>query len=128
MLPLLFGRLGLLGNVHIDQVRASYFTPHQQRDAMQCKVKNLSVPSLLPDGFAQGVSGKDLTNQLRGIGTPITKYVRSPDVDRGKLVLVALKESFESGIRQFDCALPVKDNDSHRAILYKRIQVCSLSI
>jgi hypothetical protein len=128
MLPLLFVRLGLLGNVDIDQVRASYFTPYQQRDAMQCQVKNLSVPSLPPDGFAQGVSGKDLTNQLRRIGTPVAKYLRSPHVDRGQLVLVTLKESFESGIRQFDCALPVKNNDSQRAILYQRIQVCSLSI
>ena len=70
----------------------------------------------------QGVSGKDLTNQLRGVGSLIARYPHSPDVDRGKLVPVALKESFESGIRQFDRALPVKNDDSQRAILYKRIQ------
>ena len=89
---------------------------------MQCQVKSLSVPSALPDGFAQGLSGKDLTNQFRGIGSLIVGYLLPLDVNRGKLVPVALKEPFESGIRQFDRALPVKNDDSQRAILYERIQ------
>src|ERR1700687_3028200 len=128
MLPLRFARLALLRNILVDQVRAPHLTPYQQRDAMQRKVKNLSVLSPLPHGFVQGLSGKDLTNHMGGIRRFFVGYPRGVCVKRGQLVPVALKEPLKSGIRKFDRALPVKNDDSQRAILYERIQICGLSM
>jgi hypothetical protein len=95
---------------------------------MKCKIKNLSVPPSLPDGFVQGLASKDLTNQLRGIGSSIVEYPHTFKVNRSKLVPIALKQPLESGIHQLDRTSPVKNNDSQRAILYERIQIRRLSI
>src|SRR6202451_80415 len=111
MLSLWFARLGLLRKVFVDQVCARNVTARQQRDTIQCEIKNLPVFAPPPHGLMQRVSGEDLRNQLLGIRGRIIGYPHAADINRGKLISVVLEESLERGICQFDRALPAKNYD-----------------
>ena len=96
---------------------------------MQCQIKNLPVLAPLPHGRVQGVSGKDLTESVAPNSVPSSSSnPHTGNVDRGEFVPVVLEKFLESGIRQFDRALPVKNDDSQWAILYKRVQISGLFI
>src|SRR2546426_601396 len=88
MLPLCFVRPDLFRNVLVDQVCAPHFTVYQQRDAMQCQIKNLPVFAPLSHCPVQRVSGEDLRNQLPGVRSFIVRYPDIPNINRGELVPV----------------------------------------
>jgi hypothetical protein len=78
---------------------------------MECQVQNLPVFAPLSHRSVQRVSGEDLRNQVRGVRSLIVRHPHTPNINRAELASVVLEEFLESGIRQLDAALPVKNDD-----------------
>ena len=87
---------------------------------MQCQIKNLPVfrrwRTVLRNAFPAKICGISSAE----FAASSSADPHDPKIDRGEFVPVVLKEFFKSGIRQFDRALPVKNHDPQRAILYQR--------
>src|SRR5438552_19011532 len=111
MLPLCFCGPDLPRNILVDQVCSTHFIVFQQGDPMQCQVKNLPVFAPLSYCPLQRVSREDLQNQLPGVPSLIVGYPHISNIERGEFVSVILEELLESGIRQLDAALPIKNHN-----------------